>query len=78
MVGIIDIGGGLRGIYTSGIYDYLLDNNIKIDYCLGVFREVQILLIILLAKEAEPKSFIRNILLKRNIWESVRISGTEC
>lgn len=36
MVGIIDIGGGLRGIYTSGIYDYLLDNNIKIDYCLGV------------------------------------------
>ena len=36
MVGIIDIGGGLRGIYTSGIYDYLLDNNIKINYCLGV------------------------------------------
>ena len=36
MVGIIDIGGGLRGIYTSGIYDYLLDNNIEIDYCIGV------------------------------------------
>ncbi len=36
MIGIIDIGGGLRGIYTCGIYDYLLDNNIKIDYCLGV------------------------------------------
>ena len=30
MVGIIDIGGGLRGIYTSGIYDYLLDNNIPL------------------------------------------------
>ncbi len=36
MIGIVDIGGGLRGIYTSGIYDYLLDNNIKIDYCIGV------------------------------------------
>ena len=36
MIGIIDIGGGLRGIYTSGIYDYLLDNNITIDYCIGV------------------------------------------
>lgn len=36
MIGIIDIGGGLRGIYTSGIYDYLLDNNIEIDYCFGV------------------------------------------
>ncbi len=36
MVGIIDVGGGLRGIYTSGIYDYLLDNSIDIEYCLGV------------------------------------------
>lgn len=36
MIGLIDIGGGMRGVYTSGIYDYLLDNNIKIDYCIGV------------------------------------------
>lgn len=36
MTGIIDVGGGLRGIYTSGIYDYLLDKGIDIDYCLGV------------------------------------------
>lgn len=36
MIGIIDIGGGLRGIYTSGIYDYLIDNGIDIEYCLGV------------------------------------------
>lgn len=36
MLGIIDIGGGLRGVYTSGIYDYLLDNGIDIEYCLGV------------------------------------------
>lgn len=36
MLGIIDIGGGLRGIYTSGIYDYLLDKGIDIEYCMGV------------------------------------------
>lgn len=36
MTGIIDIGGGLRGVYTAGIYDYLIDNSIDIDYCLGV------------------------------------------
>lgn len=36
MTGIIDIGGGLRGIYTSGIYDYLIDNGIDIEYCMGV------------------------------------------
>ena len=36
MIGLIDIGGGMRGVYTSGIYDYLLDHDVKIDYCLGV------------------------------------------
>ena len=36
MLGIIDIGGGLRGVYTSGIYDYLMDNGVDIEYCLGV------------------------------------------
>ena len=36
MVGIIDVGGGMRGIYTAGVYDYLLDHHISIDYCLGV------------------------------------------
>ena len=36
MLGIIDVGGGMRGIYTAGIYDYLLDHQITFDYCLGV------------------------------------------
>lgn len=29
-------GGGLRGIYASGVFDYLLDNQIYIPYCLGI------------------------------------------
>ena len=36
MVGIIDVGGGLRGIYGAGILDYCLDNNIEFDMCVGV------------------------------------------
>ena len=36
MNGIIDVGGGLRGIYSAGIYDYLLDHGVQFDYCLGV------------------------------------------
>ncbi len=36
MVGIIDVGGGMRGVYTGGIYDYLIDNGIDVGYCLGV------------------------------------------
>ncbi len=36
MTGIVDVGGGMRGVYSSGIYDRLLDENIKLPYCLGV------------------------------------------
>ncbi|MBQ7562105.1 MAG: patatin family protein [Synergistaceae bacterium] len=36
MLGVIDVGGGLRGIYGTGILDYCLDQGIKFDYCIGV------------------------------------------
>ena len=36
MIGILDVGGGMRGVYPAGIYDYLLDNNIFFDYYIGV------------------------------------------
>lgn len=36
MTGIIDVGGGMRCVYSGGVYDYLLDKGINIDYCLGV------------------------------------------
>ena len=35
-VGILDVGGGLRGIYGAGIFDYLIANNIEIPYTIGV------------------------------------------
>ena len=36
MLGIIDVGGGTRDIYGAGVFDYLLDEGIKADYCIGV------------------------------------------
>ena len=37
MLGIIDVGGGVRGSFTAGIYDFLLDQNIQpFDYLVGV------------------------------------------
>lgn len=36
MTGIIDIGGGLRGIFGAGVFDRLLDENISFDYYIGV------------------------------------------
>lgn len=35
-IGIVDCGGGLRDIYGAGIFDYLIDNDISVDYCIGV------------------------------------------
>ncbi|MBR3816622.1 MAG: patatin family protein [Clostridia bacterium] len=36
MTGIVDAGGGMRGVYSSGVYDYLMDNGISVDLCIGV------------------------------------------
>ncbi len=36
MTGIIDVGGGIRGVFSSGIYDAFLDEGFTVDYCLGV------------------------------------------
>lgn len=33
---IIDVGGGLRGIYAAGVLDRLLDEQVEVDLCIGV------------------------------------------
>lgn len=35
-VGLVLEGGGLRGIFTSGVLDFFLDKGIKVDYVIGV------------------------------------------
>jgi predicted patatin/cPLA2 family phospholipase len=35
-VGIVDVGGGLRGIYGSGVLDRCMDKGIRFDHCYGV------------------------------------------
>lgn len=36
MVGVIDVGGGLRDIYGAGIFDRFIDEGVVFDYCIGV------------------------------------------
>lgn len=36
MVGVIDVGGGLRGMYGAGVLDRCLDDNVYFDCCIGV------------------------------------------
>lgn len=35
-LGIVDVGGGLRGVYAAGVFDYCLDEDIRFDFCIGV------------------------------------------
>ncbi len=34
--GVVDVGGGLRGIYGAGIYDRCLEDGVRFDACYGV------------------------------------------
>ena len=35
-IGLIDVGGGMRGTYATGILDFCLENNINFDCCIGL------------------------------------------
>lgn len=34
--GIIDVGGGLRGIYGAGVLDRCMEEGVRFDCCIGV------------------------------------------
>lgn len=33
---IIDVGGGLRGVYAAGVFDRCMDEEISFDLCIGI------------------------------------------
>lgn len=35
-VGVIDVGGGMRGIYAAGVFDTCLEQGVVFDYCIGI------------------------------------------
>ena len=35
-LGFVDVGGGTRGIYGAGVFDYLMEENISGDYFIAV------------------------------------------
>lgn len=36
MIGLIDVGGGMRDVYGAGVIDCFLDNDMRFDVCIGV------------------------------------------
>ena len=35
-LGAVDVGGGLRGVYAAGIFDFCMEKGIQFDVCVGV------------------------------------------
>lgn len=66
MVGIMDVGGGLRGSYVSGIVDYLLVNGIDLDYCLGVSAGSANLITYIAGQQGRLKSFYEEYSFEKN------------
>ena len=36
MIGIIDVGGGMRAVYGTGVLDYLMEHGVEFDYGIGI------------------------------------------
>ena len=35
-IGVVDVGGGFRGVYAAGVMDYCMDHHIQFDVGIGV------------------------------------------
>ena len=35
-IGNFDVGGGLRGIYAAGVFDWCMENGVQFDYGIGI------------------------------------------
>ena len=66
--GIVDVGGGLRGIYAAGVFDWCLDQKILFDLCIGVSAGSANVVSYIADKGGEITAFMRNTLSERNTW----------
>ena len=57
MLGIIDVGGGMRYVFGAGVLDYCLDHCIQFDYCLGVSAGASNLIGYLAQQPGRSKTF---------------------
>lgn len=57
MLGIIDVGGGMRDAFGAGVVDYCLDRDLYFDYCLGVSAGASNLISYLSKQRGRSKKF---------------------
>ncbi len=65
--GIIDVGGGMRDIFGTGVLDACLEKQIQFDYAIGVSPAVPILPVFCPVKKEETSAFIPSMPNAKNI-----------
>lgn len=58
--GVIDVGGGFRGIYATGVLDYCLDKEIMFDLGIGISAGSANLASFVARQRGGTINFIRN------------------
>ncbi len=67
MLGIIDVGGGIRGVFSSGIYDAFLDEGFQADYCLGVSAGAANLITYLARQRGRTLTFYHEYFMRKDL-----------
>lgn len=67
MTGIVDVGGGIRGVFSSGIYDAFLDEGFIADYCLGVSAGAANLITYLAKQRGRTLTFYHEYFMRKEL-----------
>lgn len=67
MTGIIDVGGGIRGVFSSGIYDAFLDEGFQAAYCLGVSAGAANLITYLAKQRGRTLTFYHEYFMRKEL-----------
>lgn len=67
-IGVIDVGGGLRGIYAAGVFDWCLENGVKFDYGIGISAGSANLASYLSGQRGGTICFMRNTRCAGSTW----------
>lgn len=73
---VVDVGGGMRGIYAAGVLDYCLDQGITFDLGIGVSAGSANISSFVAGQRGGTTPSIRTIPTGRHIWASTSWSGT--
>lgn len=67
-IGVIDVGGGLRGIYAAGVFDWCMDNGVQFDYGIGISAGSANLASYLSSQRGRNYLFYEEYSMRKNIW----------